>query len=69
MILILAAAFLGGCVLGAFAVLVVGIHVEEHRRNANAPHVGRSELAARQFMGVYVRKPNDSIRPDQEGKR
>jgi hypothetical protein len=66
---ILIGVFLGGCALGAFGVLVVGIHIEEHRQNTNnAPHAGRSELAARHVMGVYVRKPTDSTDSDQEGK-
>lgn len=59
MIAILAATFLGGCTLGAFAVLVLGIHIEEHRRIAtHLARLTRSEAAARQVMGVHVRKPS-----------
>jgi hypothetical protein len=47
------AAFVGGCALGVFMTLVAGIHSEERR----AVNAHRSELAARQVMGVCVRKP------------
>jgi hypothetical protein len=69
MLPILIATFLGGCVLGAFTVLVVGVHIEEHRRGASAmSNIRPSELAARQVMGVHVRKPSQIPNSDQKRK-
>jgi hypothetical protein len=61
---LLIAAFLGGCTIGAFMTLVLGIRTEEHRVGG-AQHTTRAEIAARQVMGVYVRKPADSADADQ----
>jgi hypothetical protein len=61
---LLIAAFIGGCTIGVFLTLVVGIHIEEHR-TARAHHDTCAEIAARQVMGVYIRKPADSVDADQ----
>lgn len=61
---LLIAAFLGGCTIGVFLTLVVGIRIEEHRM-AGAHHHTHAEIAARQVMGVYVRKPADTVDADQ----
>lgn len=60
--------FLAGGVLGAFTVLVSGIRAEERRRRMAVASTGRVELAVRQVMGVYVRKPVAASDTDQARK-
>lgn len=57
MLILLAAAFLAGATIGVFLMLVISIHIEERRFMTGETADGtRVEIAARQFMGVRVRK-------------
>jgi hypothetical protein len=55
------AVFLAGGSLGAFAVLVIGIHADEHRMSlkAKAPANSRAEAGTRRVLGVGVRTVHD----------
>jgi hypothetical protein len=58
---LLAAVFVGGCAVGAFAVLVLGIHSEERHMTVHhhdAPH-NAAGASTRRVLGHVSRPDND----------
>lgn len=58
-LIVLVAVFTAGAVLGAFAVLVLGVHAEERRMSVKAKHRAASglESGTRRVLGVGLRNP------------
>lgn len=51
----LAAMFVAGVLLGAFLLVVIGIHAEERRMNRDETADSRTGAVSRQLLGVHGR--------------
>jgi hypothetical protein len=63
-LIVLTAVFLAGCALGAFVVLVLGIHTEQHRKTLHghmAPPTVTSASTRRLLSTVSRPRPDDNL--------